>query len=246
MALTYSNVPKVFSVAEFVVTASSGNISFLAEDIDSVIDATSQAISLNTFSAFFAMNNDLSGGGVSISTIGPESSINLSTPTDEIVSNVAVTTSGIMLNYGLPGLIGTVALLKSTMVFSLGEPGVGPSITMTPDSITFQVGATIMTMTAEGIVTTAPTVEVNCEETCVSLSAEGINEVVGEVTREMNAEGHNFTACETEYNIGVAGIVGEAPTQTMELDASAEVNSAMITEAVDAMLSVDSAITMVT
>ena len=112
-------------------------------------------------------------------------------------------------------------------------------------AIIFKVGETIMTMTAEGIVTTAPTVEINCDDTNLVYSAEGITEEVGEVTREVTAEGHNFTAGEVELNVGVEGMMAEAPTNTAEFEGSSEMNSALITEAADAMLSVEAAISMV-
>jgi hypothetical protein len=61
----------------------------------------------------------------------------------------------------------------------------------------------------------------------------------------VTAEGHNFTAGEVELNVGVEGLMAEAPTNTSEFEASSEINSAMITEAADAMLSVEAAISMV-
>jgi hypothetical protein len=116
---------------------------------------------------------------------------------------------------------------------------------MTPESITFKVGETQMTMTAEGIVTTAPSVEVNCDDTNVVISPEGITEEVGEVTREMTAEGHNLTAAEVEMNVGVEGVTAEGPISTSEFEGSTELNTAMFTQVMDGMLSVDAPITMV-
>ena len=131
------------------------------------------------------------------------------------------------------------------MMISCGEYGVGSSITMTPISITFKVGETLMTMTAEGIVTTAPSVEINCEDTNVLISPEGITEEVGEVTREMTMEGHNFTAAEVEMNVGVAGFTAEGPTSTSEFEGSTELNTATLTQAIDALISLDAPIPMV-
>ena len=77
------------------------------------------------------------------------------------------------------------------------------------------------------------------------ISPEGITEEVGEVTREMTAEGHNFTAAEVEMNVGVQGVTAEGPTSTSEFEGSTELNTAMLTQAMDGMLSVDAPITMV-
>ena len=45
--------------------------------------------------------------------------------------------------------------------------------------------------------------------------------------------------------MGVEGMMAEAPTNTAEFEGSSEMNSALITEAADAMLSVEAAISMV-
>jgi hypothetical protein len=153
-------------------------------------------------------------------------------------------TSGALLSFGLGELLAQVALNGEALSLSMGPGGEGSSITMTPESITFQVGETIMTMTAAGIVTEAQCVEINCDDTNISISAEGINEEVGEVTREMNAEGHNFTAAETELNIGVEGLVSEAPTMAVEFEAASELSATENSITGDAMLSHEAPIMM--
>ena len=108
-----------------------------------------------------------------------------------------------------------------------------------------KAGKAASRITAEGVVTEAPSVEVSCDDTNISISAEGINEEVGEVTREMNAEGHNLTAAETELNVGVEGIAGEAPTQELEFEAASELSATENSITGDAMLSQEAAITMI-
>ncbi|NBU76110.1 MAG: hypothetical protein EBS30_12975, partial [Planctomycetes bacterium] len=82
------------------------------------------------------------------------------------------------------------------------------------------------------------------DDTNISISPEGINEEVGEVTREMNVEGHNFTAGEVEYNVGVTGIVGEGPTMELEFEAASEVSATANSITGEAMLSQEAPITM--
>ena len=113
---------------------------------------------------------------------------------------------------------------------------------VTPESIIFKVGETTMTITAEGILMVAPAVEVSCEDTNVLINSAGISEEVAEITREVSAEGHNMMAAEVEVNIGVSGITDEAPMATMEFEATTEINSPMIDEIADAILSIDAAV----
>ena len=58
-------------------------------------------------------------------------------------------------------------------------------------------------------------------------------------------EGHNFTAAEVEMNVGVAGFTAEGPTSTSEFEGSTELNTATLTQAIDALISLDAPITMV-
>jgi hypothetical protein len=237
--------PKRLTVSELIVSATEGNILVQTEAALGAINLQSSSIDLNSNSAFLSLNESANGGGIVLGTTGAEGAILVQATSEDVVSALTVTPAGMMMAYGMPGMIGAIQINKGEMVISMGEPEVGPTITITSDSISFQVGETIMSMTADGIVTTAPSVEINCDDTNLLLSSEGITEEVGEVSREVSAEGHNLTAGEVEMNVGVAGITSEAPTSTGEFEGSAELNSPMLTQAVDAMLSIDSAITMV-
>jgi len=201
-------------------------------------------VGLNCCNAFIEMNNQTVGGLINIQTQN-EGMIKINTSCMDVLSAIVVSPEFIQIFNGLPGVCGAIQINQEAILLSIGEPGVGSTITMTPESITFQVGETVMTITAEGVVTSAPTVEINCDETNLVYSAEGITEEVGEVTREVTAEGHNFTAGEVELNVGVEGMMAEAPTNTAEFEGSYEMNSALITEAADAMLSVEASISMV-
>jgi hypothetical protein len=236
--------PKRLTVSELIVSATEGNILVQTEAALGAINLQSSSIDLNSNSAFLSLNESANGGGIVLGTTGAEGAILVQATAEDVVSALTVTPAGMMMAYGMPGMIGAIQINKGEMVISMGVPEVGPTITITSDSITFQVGETIMAMTADGIVTTAPSVEINCDDTNLLLSSGGITEEVGEVSREVSAEGHNFTAGEVELNVGVAGITAEAPTSTAEFEGTAELNSPMLTQAVDAMLSIDSAITM--
>ena len=256
MGLSVNLNPVSQTVAQYFVSAMAGQVQIDSIGLDSTLGLKAQAVNITGFTEFLEETGSLAslfleqsptGGVINLSAAGvaPGISFDSSPLEGGIVSNIALNSAGIAMFYGEPGLGGTIGIGEGSMVFSMGPPDGGASIILTPDSITFQVGETIMTITAEGIVTTAPTVEINCDDTNLVYSAEGITEEVGEVTREVTAEGHNFTAGEVELNVGVEGLMAEAPTSTEEFEATAELNSALITEAVDAMLSVDSAITMV-
>ncbi len=104
---------------------------------------------------------------------------------------------------------------------SVGVTGEGASITMTPESITFKVAETTLTLTPGGIV-----------------------ENVDEVTREVSAEGHNFTAAETEMNIGVQGQTGEGPTDSSEIEGGTLENETLGSHTTDAMKNEDAGIAM--
>ena len=245
MAQHFNGNPKRLAVSSLIVSATEGDVLVQTETPQSGISLQSPSISLNSNSAFLSLVEGETGGGVILGTQGSEGSVLVQAVAEGIVSALTVTPAGMMMAYGMPGMIGAIQINKGEMVISMGVPEVGPTITITSDSITFQVGETIMAMTADGIVTTALSVEINCDDTNLLLSSGGITEEVGEVSREVSAEGHNFTAGEVELNVGVAGITAEAPTSTAEFEGTAELNSPMLTQAIDAMLSIDSAITMV-
>ncbi len=128
----------------------------------------------------------------------------------------------VKLGVGLPEIGAFVTMEPEFIKLSVGAPGVGSMIEMTPESITFKVGEVSFTMTPAGIV-----------------------EDVAECSRELTPEGHNFTAAETEVNVGVAGVVQEAPTAEAEIEAGAVLNAALSDETIDAAKSLEAAIMMV-
>lgn len=253
--LTTQNTADVYQLTSnvFMVTAMQGYINLQALDcLDSPAGPQYGTIELNGTNidlqsgglASLSLCGQEESGGVQISTSGLTSAISLSSNSEGLSSTALFNSAGILLAFNLPGISAQVALNEEALSLSMGPPGAGSKILMTEESIVFQVGETIMTITAEGVVTEAPTVEVSCEDTNISISAEGINEEVGEVTREMNAEGHNFTAAETELNVGVEGIACEAPTQELEFEAASELSATENSITGDAMLSQEAAITM--
>ncbi len=236
------------TVAQYFVSAMAGLVQIDSIGFASTLGLKAQSVNITGFTDVLAETGSLAtlfleqsptGGVINLSAAGvaPGISLNSSPLEGGIGSNIAVNSNGIELFYGIPGLGGSIAMGMESIELSVGPADVGAAIILTPKSITFQVGETKMTLTALGIVTSAPGLEIRCEV--------GILEKVGEVTREVTVEGHNFTAGEVELNVGVEGIATEGPTNTGEFEGSSEVNSAMITEVADAMLSIDSAVMMV-
>jgi len=182
--------------------------------------------------ASIAVSQGAEQGTVSVEAVGTAPAISLNAnilPNPaSLVANILVNNQGINITYGPPEAQGVVSLTNGAVKIALGPAETGSSILLAPASITFQVGETMMTLSAEGIVTVAPTVETTCEETVVSISSEGINEAVGEVTREVNAEGHTLTAAEVLLQVGVEGVVTSAPTGTSEFDGSGETIATML------------------
>jgi hypothetical protein len=129
------------------------------------------------------------------------------------------TTGQIQLGAGVPLLGAFVKLEPEAVIISCGAPGIGAAIKMTPESITFSVGEVSFTMTPAGIV-----------------------ENVAECSRELTPEGHNFTAGETELNIGVQGFSGAFPTESREAEAGVLHNETMLSHSSDAMRSDDAGI----
>lgn len=131
-------------------------------------------------------------------------------------------TGSVKIASGVPD-VGAAILMEPEMItISVGAPGAGASIKLTPESITFAVGEITFTMTPGGIV-----------------------EDVMECSRELTPEGHNFTAAETELNVGVAGQTGEAPTSESEVEAGAVVNATLCDQTIDAAMTVEAATMMV-
>lgn len=194
-----------------------------------------QSISQSVGQASLGLFSDMESGSITLGTSGPSGMIYLATPGDGMGSGALVTPVGLSLFSGAAEAPANINMNAEKLELSMGPPGTGSMITMTDESITFKVGEVVISITPEGIVSTSPTVEVNCEDTNISISAEGINEQVAEVTREMNVEGHNFTAAETEFNVGVEGFVSEGPVKASETEAAEGQNSTIHANIADAM-----------
>ena len=78
----------------------------------------------------------------------------------------------------------------------------------------------------------------------LTLSPEGITESVAEVTREVTPQGHNFTAAETEMNIGVQGFAQEGPTDASEVEGGVVENETLGSHTTDALKNEDAGIAM--
>ena len=194
-----------------------------------------QWISQSVGTASLEIFNELENGSIMLGTSGPEGTISLCTPGPGLASSLGMSPEGLFLCSGPGEAPAAITMNAEKLELSMGPPGTGSMITMTDESITFKVGEVVISITPEGIVSTSPTVEINCEDTNISISAEGINEQVAEVTREMNVEGHNFTAAETEFNVGVEGFVGEGPVKASETEGAEAQNSTMHANIADAM-----------
>lgn len=129
---------------------------------------------------------------------------------------------GTVINCVGPPLAGAqIKMMPELVTIRVGPPGTGASIVLTPESITFKVGEVTMSITPAGIV-----------------------EDVAEVTRETTAEGHNFTAGEAEFNLGVEGETKEAPVKAEEIEGGASENDTLSQHSVDAVKNEDAAIEM--
>lgn len=127
----------------------------------------------------------------------------------------------VKLGCGVPLAGATVTLEPELVVISCGVPGVGASIKMTPESITFQVAEVTFTLTPAGIV-----------------------EEVAECSREHTPQGHNLTAAETEFNVGVQGETKAVPTEESEVEGGTLDNETIGSHTSDAMRNEDAGITM--
>lgn len=178
------------------------------------------------------------GEGTYISSQGEEGLLSLTAestaalvagPAGVILSNEEVGMGVVNIT---PGDLGTLkmfagpldlgSLIEMTPEYvkiSVGPPELGTSITMTDESITLAVAEVTMTLTAEGI-----------------------TEDVAEVSREVTPEGHNFTAGETELNVGVEGLVAEVPTSEEEVDGGTVVNETLASQSTDAAKEEDAGI----
>jgi hypothetical protein len=182
-------------------------------------------------------------GAISVEAVGTTPSISLNANilpnAAGLAANIQINAAGIGITYGPPEAQGVVSLTNGVVKIALGPLGTGSSIQLAPDSIILQVGETMMTLSAGGIVTTAPTVETTCGETVVSISSEGVNEAVGEVTREVNANGHTLTAAEALLEVGVEGVATVGPTGGSQFDASAEIEASILSLTANGTASVE-------
>ena len=184
---------------------------------------------------------------ISLSTNGIDSSaISLvaSATGNPLGGSIIANTSGVNISHGTEGDQGSASITNEAINLSVGVPNVGPSITITPESIIFKVGEATMTMTVQGIFMVAPTVGVACGQTNIVINEIGITEQNGENFRVLNDEGHSLSAAETELNVGVEGVVSEAPTMAVEFEASSELSATENSITGDAMLSLEAGMIM--
>jgi hypothetical protein len=127
----------------------------------------------------------------------------------------------VKIGAGVPEVGASMVLLPEEITIRVGPPGVGASITMTPESITFRVAEVSFMLTPEGIV-----------------------EEVAECSREHTPEGHNFTAAETELNVGVEGEAKEFPTEMQEVEGGTVQNETLGSHTSDALSNTDAGIAM--
>ena len=236
------------SLIKLVSSDSKSVVALPAADVSGSIILESSTISLNSNgnSCINMIGGTLNPNpNISLKTNGINSSkisLVVSATAPPLGASIITSTDGVNISHGITGDAGLATITNKAINLSVGVPDVGPSITITPESIIFKVGETSWTMTAAGIVTTSPAVEVNCEDTNVVISAEGISEEVAEITREVTAEGHNMMAAEVEVNIGVAGINNEAPMANHENEATTEIISSLLNQTIDAIVATDAAL----
>jgi len=127
----------------------------------------------------------------------------------------------VKIGAGLPEVGASMVLLPEEITIRVGPPGIGASITMTPESITFRVAEVSFMLTPEGII-----------------------EEVAECSREHTPEGHNFTAAETELNVGVEGEAKEMPVAMAEIEGGKMQNETLECHTSDAMSNKDAGIAM--
>ena len=235
------------TVSQYFVSAMAGQVQIDSIGLASTLGLKAQSVNITGFTDVLAetgslatlfLNQSPTGGVINLSTAGIAPGISLdSSPLEGgILSNIAVNSAGIGMFYGIPGLGGSIGMGMESIELSVGPADKRAAIILTPLAIIFKIGETQMTLTALGMVTSAPGVEIKCDV--------GILEKVGAVTRAVTVEGHNFTAGEVELNVGVEGIATEGPTNTAEFEASSETNTAISTVAVDAVQTVEAALNM--
>jgi hypothetical protein len=154
-----SGYSEIHTYSQFLVTASDGYMSLMAEGNQSAIDIQAGGVDINTGGAYLQVLNSETGGSIIQSASGDSACISLETPTDTVGSNILVTPKGIALTFGLPETLATIGLTSTGLTLSVGPQETGSLIQMTPDSILLKVGETEFALTADGIVAKAPLVE---------------------------------------------------------------------------------------
>lgn len=238
------------SLIKLVSSDSKSVLALPAADVSGSIILESSTISLNSKGNSFInmiggmLNPDPS---ISLSTTGinsSEISLVANATGNPLGGSIVANTGGVNISYGIKGNEGIASITNKAINLSVGVPDVGPSITITPESIIFRVGEATMTMTAQGIFMVAPAVGVACGQTNIVINEIEIVEQIGENSRILNDEGHSLSAAETELNVGVEGLVSEAPTMAVEFEASSELSATENSITGDAMLSLEAAIIM--
>lgn len=248
------------AVNDYTLNALTGDVNIKASAPAKTVNLNAQSVNLaanlpvpaaiNTNAqASIAVSQGAEEGTVAVEAVGTAPAININAnilPNPlSLTANILVNNAGINITYGPPEAQGVISMTSGMIKIAIGPIETGNSILLSEDGIGFKVGANTMMLTELGLSVVAPFMQVTCGETSQIINAVGITEAVGEVTRETTVEGHNFTAAEVAVNIGVNGITNEAPMSSSEFEGSAEFNTAMLTQGIDAMLSQDSALTII-
>lgn len=248
------------AVNDYTLNALTGDVNIKASAPAKTVNLNAQSVNLaanlpvpaaiNTNAqASIAVSQGAEEGTVAVEAVGTAPAININAnilPNPlSLTANILVNNAGINITYGPPEAQGVISMTSGVIKIAIGPIETGSSILLSEDGIGFKVGANTMMLTELGLSVVAPFMQVTCGETSQIINAVGITEAVGEVTRETTVEGHNFTAAEVAVNIGVNGITNEAPMSSSEFEGSAEFNTAMLTQGFDAMLSQDSAFTII-
>ena len=248
------------AVNDYTLNALTGDVNIKASAPAKTVNLNAQSVNLaanlpvpaaiNTNAqASIAVSQGAEEGTVAVEAVGTAPAININAnilPNPlRLTANILVNNAGINITYGPPEAQGVISMTSGMIKIAIGPIETGNSILLSEDGIGFKVGANTMMLTELGLSVVAPFMQVTCGETSQIINAVGITEAVGEVTRETTVEGHNFTAAEVAVNIGVNGITNEAPMSSSEFEGSAEFNTAMLTQEIDAMLSQDGALIII-
>ena len=248
------------AVNDYTLNALTGDVNIKASAPAKTVNLNAQSVNLaanlpvpaaiNTNAqASIAVSQGAEEGTVAVEAVGTAPAININAnilPNPlSLTANILVNNAGINITYGPPEAQGVISMTSGMIKIAIGPIETGNYILLSEDGIGFKVGANTMMLTELGLSVVAPFMQVTCGETSQIINAVGITEAVGEVTRETTVEGHNFTAAEVAVNIGVNGITNEAPMSSSEFEGSAEFNTAMLTQEIDAMLSQDGALIII-